>query len=918
MFAIAYPRDISWKSGRLWFIDSFDWDTVVIPHNTTLILDFRLELCTGFFPCMLSIKGEPHDNSTMLWTANSSIACSSTMGCLGVELELFNLKCGFELSSEPAIQIQGSFLRVVNSSFAGCSSLSDGAVINSFDQAETNISSSRFIDLHSAAFGGAISAVGSSIYLQNSDFVNCTSQSGGGAIWASSYQGCYGSTDSQNSTIIISSCFFQRCSTNGKGGAILSSPDSVTLGNVNVNIYVDNSHFVQCQSNVSGGALSIVSGSELALINSVLRENSVAGLGGGALHLKNAFLLLCTSLFILNVASSGGGGAVFFEENTSPSKYFQCPNNTEKVDSVIGWGDSESGYAFKNDLGWTSCVNEPILSSRRFFEGVEVNSALVPIWPRNPQMHRLFYVNGSNKSLINYSGSSVSNSISYQYFDQGICCVENQALYGSCFASDYRSLQVLEIPNGSSSAYPGLQFQLVALKKDAFNQTIVSDSSSLLQAVQVSENHIHWNSSSSITDPSQSSLTFLGSTLAQFQIGRALFLFALKPTFIEINFNTGNTAMSSTPLLMLKGVDVQSNNEMQSKHFAIEMWGGKRVCPSGYILSLDIAVEQKGPAVCKFCQAGTYSVNPLASLPGSNLSAPSCLNCPAGGNCIEGGSRVIFAVGSWIQMQGMYKLISCPPGYQLINSSVGVFSHDDQQCKACTMEQYIVNPDSSVCRTCPKGAVCPSDLSCALRNPPQFLCDGADQILGSWSLDSIGSEYVLVDCPAGYTLLSTAKAGSAELQECQKCAANQYIVHPNADDCQNCPVGALCSDGQTCALHDVPAFMCPNAERIKGEWKVSGSIYRLVNCPAGTQLLNSSSGTSSGVFSPDIQQCRPCLNGTYIINPNNDECQQCPPGSSCFIIILLRVAQISVSEKFVSSSDIRTYTMHKSILLYVV
>ena len=53
-----------------------------------------------------------------------------------------------------------------------------------------------------------------------------------------------------------------------------------------------------------------------------------------------------------------------------------------------------------------------------------------------------------------------------------------------------------------------------------------------------------------------------------------------------------------------------------------------------------------------------------------------------------------------------------------------------------------------------------------------------------------------------------------------------------------------------------------------------------MSCPSGTQLLNSTSGTSAGVFDAEIQECRPCTEGTYVINPNKDACQDCPAGAS--------------------------------------
>ena len=82
-------------------------------------------------------------------------------------------------------------------------------------------------------------------------------------------------------------------------------------------------------------------------------------------------------------------------------------------------------------------------------------------------------------------------------------------------------------------------------------------------------------------------------------------------------------------------------------------------------------------------------------------------------------------------------------------------------------------------------------------------------------------------------------------------------------------IGADCPDGRS--------FIPTVKDSV---WKPRGGLYVLVNCPPGYQLLNSTQGTSHGMFSPDIQQCRPCPAGQYIINPNTDECQDCPPGKN--------------------------------------
>ena len=294
------------------------------------------------------------------------------------------------------------------------------------------------------------------------------------------------------------------------------------------------------------------------------------------------------------------------------------------------------------------------------------------------------------------------------------------------------------------------------------------------------------------SEPSSSPFNYIsGNTEVKFQRGKAVFLINIQPTFSSISFEKSFTSLESTPLLYFKGIDSQTMRVMHSEVFSLLLSSGNAVCPPGYVLSPSEENEANGSAVCTFCKSGTYSLDPLAPAPGSQSKAPSCLNCPAGGNCLDGGDHVNFSLGIWVVSSAMYILRSCPQGHQLVNSSTNskVFSHDLQECIACPSGQYIVNPNSGTCQNCPKGAVCLSDLSCALRSPPNLVCAENTSIIGEWSPDYSTGTYILNNCPAGYELVSAEEAGSADLQECKACLAGQYIINSSTDVCQNCPAG---------------------------------------------------------------------------------------------------------------------------------
>ena len=236
------------------------------------------------------------------------------------------------------------------------------------------VTASFFENSSSLGFGGAISSVGSIVDIQSSKFVECYSEKGGGAIWVTSYRGCYGSTALLNSTLIIDSCSFIQCKSKTSGGAILASPESETLSNIHANIFLGRSKFVGCSANAEGGAISITNFAELAIISSEFYNNIAVGVGGGALHLKNALFLQYCSSFIENMALYGGGGAILWESSIGSARFFGCPLGTTGI---------ISSYASHISKGsWLTCEenhNDTALS----------NEADVILMETNHQNHQI-------------------------------------------------------------------------------------------------------------------------------------------------------------------------------------------------------------------------------------------------------------------------------------------------------------------------------------------------------------------------------------------------------------------------------------------------------------------------------------------------------------------------------------------------
>ena len=234
----------------------------------------------------------------------------------------------------------------------------------------------------------------------------------------------------------------------------------------------------------------------------------------------------------------------------------------------------------------------------------------------------------------------------------------------------------------------------------------------------------------------------IGELAAIAEAGIANFAVAVKPAFAQ-DPATGLLRQQGTPSIYFAGTNAETAATMQSAAISISF--ASEVCPPGYVLTVDAAgAESTGarPGACTHCQAGTYSVDPLA---GGPPSTPACFKCPVGGTC--DGSGVTFAVGVWRINTSMYILQGCPPGHRLFNSIAGVFSHDAQQCLPCLANQYILNPNSSrsTCQNCPSGALCDGN---ALRGAVEG---------SKWVVDPTTDSYVLQSCPPRYTLVRGAQ-----------------------------------------------------------------------------------------------------------------------------------------------------------------
>jgi hypothetical protein len=328
-----------------------------------------------------------------------------------------------------------------------------------------------------------------------------------------------------------------------------------------------------------------------------------------------------------------------------------------------------------------------------------------------------------------------------QAIQVSLCGEGNAALYGPCMASTAIRLDTVGIPSMESPAYPGLPFSVTVMKVDFYNQTVVTDSSSLIK----------------VKKSSSSLLYTLVSPILSLESGIAIFSISIRP-FFYVSLVKQSASVVAAPSLSFEGVDSDSyldSNVIRSSDINITLSSQASICPLGYVLELEMVVGLSSvtSGACKYCRPGKYSVNPLAG----EASGPACLTCPAGGSCVDGGFLVTFNTGMWVIRNGMYILVSCPSGHQLVNSVDGFFNHDVQRCKRCKIDEYILNSsDPEIgCQSCPTWARCNSSEVTPI-------------VKGSeWTDDLSRGVKTLIGCPSRYELVG---------QECNLCPASHYCT----------------------------------------------------------------------------------------------------------------------------------------------
>jgi hypothetical protein len=261
---------------------------------------------------------------------------------------------------------------------------------------------------------------------------------------------------------------------------------------------------------------------------------------------------------------------------------------------------------------------------------------------------------------------------------------------------------------------------------------------------------------------------------------------------------------------------------------------------------------------CQSCPIGAFFSDDSSGLMWcSNYLRDDWLSC-------DSGYRKKL-IGNWTLRteDKVYVLRSCQQGYYVSNGTFGAFNQSIQQCIACPEGAECISQACVECSACPSGTYKDSKGTGSCQN---CFTDTYNSKTGSVLRSDCKQ------CPC----LSTTEGRDRQSSVSSCICSDQYyrVANNNNARCQACARGALCTDG-TCALRNRDTLHCNQTdEKVKGTWTFDAlGEGILVSCPPGHSTM-----TKEKSGSVDLQECKPCVPGQYILFPDTDGCQKCPKG----------------------------------------
>ena len=630
LHAFRLPKRRPWPSEKNFAVvmaSLYDWDTLVLDGGANNSMPGGdVSLCSNNWPCHLKVAGL----GTISASATFSVSCRDTHGCTGMEFDSVHVT-GEGHADGFSLYLSGAPLQVSNSTLSGARVTVEGARLDLRSSTCVNcnfvlergaqlslylanflgstsstrpalylhsgisalIQSCKFENLHSTLSGAAFFLHGSQLKVVDSTFSNCKSGGSGGAIHGEPLANLNGE---MVSSIVVSSSIFSDCEAAAAGGGVSAKASSTRL-------HVSNSSFARCRSK-RGGAIHSSEMSPLTVDAGTSFSECSATEEGGAVSVVGGRYIVLESSTFFNCTALNRGGAVFVsgEGGTSASA---------SVSRCGFWGNAALGVGGGGGGMYLSGIRHVVGHLECHDNTARLGGGGVLMW------------DGAFSTEIAGGGKDICDHES-----------NNHARYGALLASSFKRLALHGVPSPETLAFAGVAFTVRVLKTDHYNQTIASDSRSLMQA----------QTSLGGARSVDSSVQLQGITVSAVQSGTATFEFAVKPTFI-LDAVLGTTSLLRVAMVYFEGADDEVGGQMLSAVVEIPLSQNGSVCPQGYVLSLSGDMESASRAgQCSLCPVETYSLHPLVGA--SSTADPACRRCPTGTTCLSG---LIFPqTGYWV------------------------------------------------------------------------------------------------------------------------------------------------------------------------------------------------------------------------------------------------------------------------------
>jgi hypothetical protein len=139
----------AWPASGLstvWLTRVYDGDILHLTGDADWPSGMTVELCSTFFPCSLTIAGDPSASSTIRRHTNSRIVCKASSGCTGVTMRHVAVACTGKASAAGPLEISGAsaVATIEGATFSDCVSVGDGGSILAYNGATVYVSGTTF------------------------------------------------------------------------------------------------------------------------------------------------------------------------------------------------------------------------------------------------------------------------------------------------------------------------------------------------------------------------------------------------------------------------------------------------------------------------------------------------------------------------------------------------------------------------------------------------------------------------------------------------------------------------------------------------------------------------------------------------------------------------------------------------------